>query len=272
MSTQQPANATDDRATKRVVEREITIDAPVDAVWKALTDADELTRWFPTHARVTPGEGGAIWMCWEDHYDAESAIEIWEPNRHLRARFPAERPQLATDYYLEGRGGGTVLRVVTSGFGSGEDWDEMFAGVKHGWAFELRGLQHYLENHRGHSRAVAWANTPTGLTNEEAWSRLTKPGGWLNPDGELNVTESGSYSLRTATGEHMAGTVQAWSPPRQFVGTVDGLNNAMFRMELEGTSGSVRLMLWLSTYDVPEADVHAIQTRWREYVGQHFAA
>ncbi len=48
----------------RAVEREIEIDAPVGAVWKALTDAEELTRWFPLNAGVTPGVGGSVWMSW----------------------------------------------------------------------------------------------------------------------------------------------------------------------------------------------------------------
>lgn len=38
-------------------------------VWRALTEAEELTRWFPLQARVTPGEGGEIWMSWNGHAD-----------------------------------------------------------------------------------------------------------------------------------------------------------------------------------------------------------
>ena len=32
----------------------IDIDAPVDAVWKALSDAEEVTRWFATRAAIEP--------------------------------------------------------------------------------------------------------------------------------------------------------------------------------------------------------------------------
>jgi uncharacterized protein YndB with AHSA1/START domain len=45
---------------ERRVEREIEINAVVEDVWKALTDANELARWFPLEARVTPGVGGKI--------------------------------------------------------------------------------------------------------------------------------------------------------------------------------------------------------------------
>ena len=45
MSTQEAFEGRQDQET-RAVEREIEIDAPLAAVWKALTDAEELTRWL----------------------------------------------------------------------------------------------------------------------------------------------------------------------------------------------------------------------------------
>jgi hypothetical protein len=38
------------------------------------TDGEELKRWFPLDARVTPGEGGKIWVSWgEGRYDVTTA-------------------------------------------------------------------------------------------------------------------------------------------------------------------------------------------------------
>jgi uncharacterized protein YndB with AHSA1/START domain len=45
-------------------EKEIEIAVPIEEVWKALTDANELARWFPLEARVTPGLGGKIFVSW----------------------------------------------------------------------------------------------------------------------------------------------------------------------------------------------------------------
>ena len=50
----------------RSITKEVRIDAPVEAVWKALTDAAELTRWWPLDAKVKPGPGGFIWMSWRN--------------------------------------------------------------------------------------------------------------------------------------------------------------------------------------------------------------
>ncbi len=259
----------------RQVEREITIDAPVAVVWKALTDAAELVRWFPLEARVTPGAGGAggaIWMRWDGVYDAESRIEIWEPERHLRIGFPNERAfHLATDYYLERKGGGTVLRVVTSGFGAGDDWDAQYGGVSRGWDFELLALRHYLERHRGRDRAVAWVRAAYRCSRQEAWARLTGPRGWFGQGGISSLVEGASYATRTATGHTLTGAVQLWRPPLQFSGTVDGWNDALFRLELSGKDGAGEAWLWLATYGVPTAQVRAIQDAWQESAGGVFA-
>lgn len=68
----------------RLVERTLEINAPVEAVWKALAEADEIARWFSPEARVQPGAGGKVVWIWKDIAEWESRIEIWEPNRHLR--------------------------------------------------------------------------------------------------------------------------------------------------------------------------------------------
>jgi uncharacterized protein YndB with AHSA1/START domain len=227
----------------RRVEQTLAIDGPVDAVWKALTDATELTRWFPLGASVVPGAGGVIHMRWDDGYDADSTIEIWEPNRHLRIGFPHHPPVLlATDFHLESDRGRTILRVVTSGFGQGNDWDDWYAGVRAGWDFELRGLKHYLEHHRGQDRLVASARHPLSIPRESVWERLTGPGGWL---------------VRTG----LTGTTLFRSPPVQLVMTVDQLNNGLLRIELEFGN---RVVAWLSTWGAPPAVVEAINTEWQQ--------
>jgi uncharacterized protein YndB with AHSA1/START domain len=231
----------------RRIERTLTIGAPVDAVWKALTDATELTRWFPLRASVSPGAGGLIHMEWDETYNADSTIEIWEPGRHLRVGFPHHPPVLlATDYYLESDKGRTVLRVVTSGFGEGTDWDDWYAGVGAGWDFELLGLKHYLEHHRGRDRAVATARRQLGVTRDEAWDRLTGPGGWLEQAG---IT--GDVLLRT--------------PPTQVVMTVPRFNNAILRVEIEPLGNHA--IVWLATWGVAGDTVAGLNREWARTLG-----
>ncbi len=104
----------------RTIEKTLEIAAPPEAVWKTLTDAKELVRWFPLKAEVEPRVGGRIWLSWEGEFEGEHRIEIFEPERHLRTTWnPMTKDEggpteLSVDYHLEGRGGGTILRLVHS--------------------------------------------------------------------------------------------------------------------------------------------------------------
>lgn len=254
----------------RSVERQVEIAAPVEAVWKALTDAEELTRWFPLNARVTPGQGGSIWKHWESEAEGgeDERIEIWEPRQHLRtAGSEGEWAGIATDYYLRGKGGETVLRVVSSGFGEGDTWDEILEAWGRGWDFELRGLRHYLEQHADQSRVVAWAVAPYLCSPDAAWAHLTRAGGWFGSNGLADLDKGAAYSVETVSGDALSGVVEVWHPPMQFAARVESWNDGLFRAELY----SGRVMLWLSTYGVPTADVEALQGRWRKSVVDLFS-
>jgi uncharacterized protein YndB with AHSA1/START domain len=145
-------------------ETRVTVDAPLAEVWKAISEAPEIARWFAPKIDVEPGVGGFVLADWGPGLEWKTAIEIWEPERHLRlvetrdrvmtsapVTQPLEACKLIQDYYLEGQGGQTVLRLVHSGFGSSADWDVEYEGTRWGWASCFLRLQHGLERHRGDS-------------------------------------------------------------------------------------------------------------------------
>lgn len=254
-----------DQAVGRSVERTIEIAASPEAVWNALTQADELTRWFPLEAGVRPGSGGSIRMSWRDRFTSDSAVSVWEPERHLCMEFPQDGlGRLMTDFYLAGRGGATVLRVVTSGFGEGDAWDENYEGVRTGWNFELRGLRHYLERHRGRDRAAAWAHASYPFAVAEAWQRLTGPGGLFGGAGLPVLAEGEPYSLVTSGGATLSGQVEVFEPGRMVVATADGWNDALFRMEVFRFGGVGEATVWLSTYGVSSERVRSLERAWQE--------
>ncbi len=65
-------------------EHEIEIAAPIDLVWKAITNAAELSRWYVQEARVEEKEGGRYWVSWGSGQEGASRIEVFEPNQRLR--------------------------------------------------------------------------------------------------------------------------------------------------------------------------------------------
>ena len=70
-------------AGTRTQEHAVEIAAAPAAVWRALTEADELTRWFADEARVTPGLGGRQWVSWGEGGEVESAHRAWSPCERL---------------------------------------------------------------------------------------------------------------------------------------------------------------------------------------------
>lgn len=267
---------------RRSLEVEIAIDAPIEAVWKAITDAKELTRWFPPHAGEN--EDGTVWMSWDGENKFSGNVDLLEPGEKARFVYlqpppgrdpstlsPEDMVEIATEYRLETRLGKTVLRLVHSGFGDDESWDDLFDGTRTGWAFELRGLKHYLENHRGRDRTIAWAKAPYATSREEAWNRLMGSDGLLAEGSLAQAAEGTPYSLRAATGDTLEGTVEYLDPPKGFVATVDNWERSFLRVKLEDLYGLREAHVWLSSYALPQETVLAFQERWQSRLAELFA-
>ncbi|MGD2070311.1 MAG: SRPBCC domain-containing protein [Gemmatimonadota bacterium] len=157
---------------------DVWIDASPERVWRALTDARELERWFPLEAEVEPGEGGRLRMSWGGEYDAEMPILVWDPPTHLRTSWFGQG--VVTDYVIRAEKGGTRIRAVSSGFPLDPSWDEWVEGTVRGWAYELRALKHYLERHDGRDRRALFVRRRVHMPRERVWERLTGTDG-LDP-------------------------------------------------------------------------------------------
>ncbi len=273
MTTRDPTGDT------RSLETSVEIKASPEAVWKALTDAEELTRWFPMEARVTPGAGGSIWIAWPGEFEDTARIEVWEPSRRLTlvsavgaAGMPA---RLTQDFTIEARSGGaTLLRLVHSGFGRGGDWDWEFDATRRGWEFELRGLHHYLERHAGKPRSVVWIRRRTEKTTEDAWRRLMggTPGAHgllsIKPLPQAGLREGDPYRFITADGETISGEVRVFNPPHDFAGTVREIGDSYLRLRIDRPSataagaGSLEINLWLSMYGASDIEHEVVDHRW----------
>ena len=256
-------------AATRATQVSIEINAPIEAVWKALNDAEELTRWFPLEAGTNPD--GSVWMSWGGDFRFEGKPEIVEPPHRLRTT--AGPGPMATDIFLEARGGKTHVRLVQSGFGAGAEWNEELDATHRGWVFQLRGLKHYLEIHRGTPRRVAWARKIFSLTPAEAWQRLVR-GGELVAEGALDGLKHGeTFRIRLVTGDTFEGEILANDAPLAFSGITTNWNRAILQIRFDDLPlrGYRDVNLWLSTYGVADAEVRALETRWKGLLDRLFA-
>lgn len=243
---------------KREATKEIRIAAPPAAVWKALTDADELVKWFPVEARVTPGKGGSIWMSWGPGFDGESTIELWEPGRRLR-KMSKPKPGregatlFATDFTLEGRGGETILRIVQSGFGRGANFDAEFDGVDLGWGLYLRNLVQYLEHHNGARCHHTFTGKVVALGLAETFARMAGREGLAREGRLVGLREGEKFSIVTASGTALSGVVESLVAPKVIALAIGRSGEALARFTFMEMGGVTYAGLEQYVYGLDEA-------------------
>lgn len=272
----------DEQPKTRSIECEIEIDAPIEDVWKALTEAEGLTRWLCDEARVTPGVGGSHWVSWGEGQAGESVCEVWEPGRRLRMRnlpwgensqydeAAAAAAPIIQEYTLESRGGKTVLRLVDSGMPNSKDWDGMYDGKTRGWEMFFLGLRHYLEKHPGQPRQNTVDMRPIGTSLLEAWDKLTGPEGLAASGSFTDLAAGDRYSVTTSSGDSFEGTVLIKRPPKTLTITIENQNNALLSATFEEMGGTTYLYATFATYGVKSQTDEDLKHRWTRLLRKLF--
>lgn len=131
------------------IERILELDADPERVWRAISDADELSRWFPQRAEWDLRPGGAGVFFWEGHGDFAIRVAAVDQPRYLAWRWgmevgsdhATEESPTLVEWWLDPReGGGTTLRMRETGF----RFPKHRAGNEEGWTEELGELVQLL--------------------------------------------------------------------------------------------------------------------------------
>lgn len=245
---------------EKKVTAEVSINADADAVWRAVSEGEEVKRWFCQDARVTPGEGGSVWMSFGEGMDWEVPIEIWEPGRRLRTVDPPPS-KLAVDYFIESKGGETVLRIVHSGFAA-DAWDDEMDNLNAGWRTFAENLKHYLERHRGQPRIlVSYRHDPVPLPRTEIFPRM------LEALGVPLVGEGERF-----TGPLFEGIARVVKPPINFSGPLTSHGDGFLMIEIEPGREKCRPAVWVSLYGDAGREAPELQALLRDKVSRAFTA
>jgi uncharacterized protein YndB with AHSA1/START domain len=146
-------------AVQDTIKREVTFPKPIERVWSALTEPDQMKQWFGSNtAEIDLRPGGAINLVWDD-MAARAIVETVNPTSHLAWRWKPggieddtsrplseQGPLTLVEFFLEPVAAGTRLRVVESGFSAfAEDQRiEALAQNNGGWDACLEGLARLL--------------------------------------------------------------------------------------------------------------------------------
>jgi uncharacterized protein YndB with AHSA1/START domain len=144
------------------IEREVMIDAPVEVVWRTITEPDQITQWFAEKAELELAPGGHGFMTFDEDHSGPVVVEAVErPTRFsFRWNHPAgENPEagnsMLVEFTLVPEGlERTRLRVVESGqeLMAWPDTEKERYAAEHngGWATFMDRLAHLLsERQRG---------------------------------------------------------------------------------------------------------------------------
>lgn len=118
---------------------EVSIDAPADAVWRAVSDPAEIRRWFGWDY---PGLDEEIRYIFEEH-----ATQV-----------PPRRIEMEGMHTLEvvPDGSRTVVRVVCAGGLADAKWEDLYDALEEGWRTFFHQLRFYLERGGGRERRTLY--------------------------------------------------------------------------------------------------------------------
>lgn len=134
----------------RSIDLSTEIQAPPEAVFRALVEADELVRWFPSRAESDPRPGGSFTYRFDfgdPEKDHVSGGEYRDVVPGERVSYPWKTPHGPTEVEFRVRpaNGGAEVQLTHSGWGDGDEWEQSQENHRQGWSFFLENLKAYLE-------------------------------------------------------------------------------------------------------------------------------
>ncbi len=262
----------------RVLDFEVEVVGTREEVWEAIATGPGISSWFVPHT-VDEEAGGTFTSRFGPGEDmiVPGRVAAWEPPHRVRFDGGDVDEGLAFEWTVEAASGGTcTVRLVNSGFGSGEDWDAMYDGMRDGWPMFLLNLQLH-GRHFGGQRGSAMV--PTGSwsgSREEAWASLLDAMGLpanVSVGDRIDVGSNGAAGAGAdaAAGEGrppLAGTVVDVAPHRCAL-LLDGPapGTAFLAAERGHSPGSAEVSVWAYLYGQDRDELVARdEPRWAAWL------
>jgi uncharacterized protein YndB with AHSA1/START domain len=156
----------------REIDLSVEVPGTPEQVWETIATGPGITSWFVPHT-VEERAGGEVTMDFGPGYGvAKAQVTAWEPPHRLVLRSEGEQP-LAYEWLVEARSGGTcVVRLVNSGFGTGDDWDAQYDGLDTGWRLFLENLRLHQERFAGQAARSVIPTQMVPGPRDDAFARV----------------------------------------------------------------------------------------------------
>ena len=167
-------------STERRIETEVVVPATPEQAWEAIATGPGITAWFMP-AEVEGRVGGSVVHHFGGEASSSGKVTAYDSPRRFAyeeelalGEGEAARP-IATEFLVEARSGGTcVVRVVMSGFGEDEAWEQAIESFSSGWRQALLSLRLYLTHFRGEPVGSINAGDTVAGDEDALWAELTR--------------------------------------------------------------------------------------------------
>ena len=230
---------------------EVTLPAPVDTVWQALRDPDELRRWFGWQH---DGLDDEIRFIFDETVDAsrDHGTLAWDNGDR---------------FTLEADGAQTVLRVTRAAPAGGATWDDVYDEVTEGWITFVQQLRFALARHPGQERRTLFLGGRAGREGETALhAMLALPRSTSTP-GER-------YETTAVTGETLSGEVWHRSAHQTGV-TVDQYGDGLLVVadyDARSRPPHAGADIVITTYGLDAVAVAEVERGWRAWWQDSYGA
>jgi len=163
---------------------EFSVEVPgtPEQVWAAIATGRGMSAWFlPT--RIEEREGGRLHFSMGPEMGSDGHVTAWEPPRRLvyeedwaalMGQDPDALSPLTSEFLVEAQSGGTcIVRVTSSGFGTGADWEpDFWQDMGTSWLPSFDNLRLYLSDFTGQEATPLEASASRPGDAEALWSTL----------------------------------------------------------------------------------------------------
>ncbi|WP_219508122.1 SRPBCC family protein [Nonomuraea ceibae] len=193
------------------IPQEALVEATPEQVWEAIATGPGIDAWFMGRNEV---DGGVVRTAFGGAALPGSVVTTADPpHRFTHGSEPAPDGRfVAYDFLIEGRDrGSTSVRLVTSGFLPGDDWEGEYEAMSTGLALFFATLVEYLGHFAGRAATPVTEFGPPVTDWPRAWRTLyeelgdPRPGDkvFLEPAGQTGVVyfaNAQTLGVRTGAG------------------------------------------------------------------------
>ena len=150
------------------------------------------------------------------------------------------------------------MRLVQSAFGASDGWDDLFEGIKTGWAYFVQNLRIYLEKHPGRTRRMITERIQVEMPRQKFWQHLLSDAGGFVVGSTAAVKAGDSIQVRISGPTSVRAVVEVLAEGQGLGLRLPDLIDALLFIELEGKKDKFHVGYWFSVYD--EAQAKALET------------